>query len=159
MNREDAPQNNISWTTLEHAYRPKHASWFGALGILAAAGVVASILLNNFLFAVLIVVGGLVLGLVGARRPEPITISLTNRGILAGNRLYPYQSLVSFWVSFETDPPRLILQPKSRLTATVSFFIEDLSPDDVRLYLLDHLKEEELEEASLPETIAHRLGF
>jgi len=157
--QQTVSQKTISWETAEYAHRPKSSDWFWALGIIAVAGAAAAVLANNLLFAVLIIIAALTLTLFAARVPDTFSISLTQRGIIVGNRRYPYSAFESFWVSFETEPPRLLLLSKKIILPQLTIPIENVSPDDVRMHLTHYIEEKEQEVNSAPERIADYLGF
>ena len=123
----------ISWKALEYEHKEKHPDWFWSLGVIVLAGAVTAIIFGNILFAILLVVGAFTLALYASRKPEHIHVTLSDRGVIINKRLYPYLTLDSFWV-------------------------EDVSPDEVRDFLLNHLPEEEHEEP-LAHRIMERLGF
>lgn len=149
----------IEWEIDEYAQKDKTADWFWALGIIVIAAAAASVLLGNLLFAVLIAIGGFLVGLYAKRPPDRLRVELSRRGVVIGTRLHPFKELVAFWVSLEGEAPTLILDRKGTILPHLILPIEDVSPDDVRLFLNQYLQEKELEDAGLVENIMERFGF
>lgn len=148
----------IRWSTLEYEERHRGADWYWALGIIAAGVAVTAVLLDNILFAVVIVIGTLVLMLHAARRPDEIEFEINEHGIVIGSRLYPFRGLESFWIPEEGNP-RILLHSKGLLSPQIAIPIgEDVSVREVHEFLGEHLREEEHEE-SLAERIAEWLGW
>ena len=151
-------EEELRWHTYDHT-EPKSADWYWALGIIAVAGAATSFILGNILFAILILVGALSLSLHAARPRQKITVLLNHKGLALNETLYPYESLESFWVEEEGGSiPKLFLKSGHALTPQLMVFLEDIAPEDVREYLLEHLEEEEMTEP-FTQKIAEFLGF
>ena len=148
----------IRWSELEYEERHHGADWYWALGIIAVASAATSIILGNVLFAIVIVIGALVLSLHAARRPEEIEFEINESGIVIGSRLYPFRTLESFWIP-EEGVPRLIVHSKRIFVPQIVIpFSDEVSLDDVHDVLLEYLEEEEHSE-SLSERFAEWFGF
>ncbi|MDP2649944.1 MAG: hypothetical protein Q8P16_00035 [bacterium] len=138
---------DISWSALEHSHTDKGADWFWAFGIVAASSAVVAILFQNFLFALLIVVGALTLAMLSMKPPSERTFTLTQRGIMIENVLYPYKMLVAFGIEErESEVPLLIVDARKVLTPHLLIPLEGVPANDVRDYLAQYLPEEELHE-------------
>ncbi|MDP6387920.1 MAG: hypothetical protein QGG63_01435 [Candidatus Pacebacteria bacterium] len=150
----------LQWSAFEHEHIHKNSDWFWALGIVAIAGAVMAIIFNNILFAIVILLGAFVLGIHASKRPNRVDFKIIQRGIVIGNVLHPYSSLESFWVEDvdENTAPKLLIKSKKLLAPHIIIPIEDVSPNDVRNYLLEYLVEEEDSE-SLVQKIMEFFGF
>ncbi len=149
----------LKWEAFEYEYIPKSNNWFWSVGIIALSATVASALLSNMLFAILVIIATLTIILYGIRKPKKIMFSFTARGIQVENRLYPYENLHSFWIHYE--PPvkkNLTIEPKKLLMQTLLIPLGDTDPNIIREHLLKFLKEERNEE-SIIQTISRILGF
>ena len=157
MAQTDKLPLKITWQAREYEYHPKNANWYWVLGIIALALVLAAVVLNNFLFAVLVVISGFALASYGARKPHFITHALEPRGIRVGKKIYDYGSLKFFWIHY--DPPirkELLLESKKTFANKITIMLEDADPEQARDYLLQYLKEKKIEEP-LTVTIARLL--
>ncbi len=149
----------IKWEAQEYEYIPKSNNWFWSVGIITIGLVFASILLNNFLFAILVMISGLTIVLYGARRPGKISFSFTPRGLQIEKRLFPYENLKSFWLHYEPPYKKLLtIAPKKFFSPTISVPLGDVNPNTIRDHLLKFLKEERHEE-TFTQTITRLLGF
>ena len=152
----------ISWTTLEHHHNhEKTDDWYWMLGIIVLAIAILFIYFGDYLFSVLILLGGFTMLLYTQKEHKEITVTLGNKGIFIDELFFPYKNLKSFWVDDEIDgePDQLILRTTSALAPyTIIPLAEDLDADFVTEYLLQYVDEEELHEP-----LAHRfmefLGF
>ena len=139
---------DIVWRSYEHSHTEKTPDWFWALGIVAFSSAVVAVLFNNILFALLIVVAAFTTALLTKKKPLEREFSLTPRGILIDNELFPYQMMESFWIQDrETNRPILLIDVKRFL---VPHIISVLPPEGyaetVQTYLEQYLPEVEMYE-------------
>ncbi|MCF7835736.1 MAG: hypothetical protein K9M15_01300 [Candidatus Marinimicrobia bacterium] len=156
---ENISSKPIKWRCLEYEYHPKTSDWFWfvASGVLII--VITAILMKNFLFAVIAVLAGFILTILGTKKPQEIEFCISGKGVEIGEKIYPYKELDAFWVNY--NPPikkELILKSKKKLVGLVKIPLDHTDPNMVRKNLSRVLKEEEIEE-SLVETIADWLRF
>jgi len=149
----------LSWDIPEYRHFKKTGDWFWVLGILAITGITVSILLNNILLAILLFVGALTIALFAIREPQRIKVMLTEKGIRVGKNLHPFTAIHSFYISFDSNQPEILLEVRSALSHQSIIPIRDVSPDDVRLFLAKHITEKEQEIESFAENISRHLGF
>lgn len=150
---------DIVWKAYEHSHTDKGTDWFWALGIVAFSGAVVAALFQNFLFALLILVGAFTLALLAARPPREIEFALTPQGILVDDALYPYQMLVSFWIKDkETQHAELIVDARKFMTPHLIASLEDTDAELVQKYLAQFLPEEELSEP-FAQRLLEKFGF
>src|SRR3989344_2711975 len=94
----------ISWTMHEYEFRPKTKNWYWVVGIVAVGISLAAFILGNILFGIIVLLAGFSVMLVGSRRPEEQTYSLTKRGVRVGNTIFLYDKIKQF--SMVDDEPR-----------------------------------------------------
>ncbi|MBI4132448.1 MAG: hypothetical protein HY474_02345 [Candidatus Sungbacteria bacterium] len=122
-------------------------------------GAVVALFFRNFLFALLLILSGLLVIGQAFRAPRQIRFAVTARGIKIGSRLYEFDALESFWIFY--DPPlfrELALRSRKHLMPVVKVPLGDTDPLRLRQSLLRFLPEEE-QELSLLDIISKRLGF
>src|SRR3989338_5644829 len=90
------PTAVFEWEGQEYEHNPKNADWYWAVGIVATAAVIASILFANYLLAVLIVTAAVTLGLHAAKHPPTHQFKITDEGLVIDNDLHPYEHMHSF---------------------------------------------------------------
>src|SRR3990167_234841 len=71
----------FSWQAPEYDHSSKSIDWYWAMGIAAAVLFTTAILLKNFLFAVIVILGTFSVTLFSARKPRIINFSFTPRGV------------------------------------------------------------------------------
>lgn len=151
--------DQIIWHTLEYKKREKTADWYWAVIIIAISIVVISIMMDNILFAILVVLAVTTLLIFSNREPQIIEVEIGDRGVRVVKELYPFSSLEAFWVDDSNkDEPKIILRSKKTIMPLVIIPIDEYTHEDIRLVLLDKLEEKEMHEP-LPQKIMARLGF
>jgi len=160
---EGAPQiarQPIEWHAHEYVHVEKAPDWYWALGLIAVAGSVASILYNNVLFAIFILIAAFVLAMFAARRPNVCKFAVTQRGVRIDEKLYPYNALDSFSIDELTPDhtPKLILKQVGRFSPIIVIPIIDVHADDVHDFLVNFLTEDEHYEP-LSHRLMEWLGF
>jgi hypothetical protein len=108
----------LSWKGQEGEYRPKQAPWYWAIGIAAGGIAVSAALVSNYLFALIALLGGFAIMVVGSRRPLQHVYKLTDRGVMIGVMLIPYEKITRFAIR-ETEPQMLVIETTS-ITGTTS---------------------------------------
>ncbi len=150
--------DKISWWAPEYIHREKSADWYWIVAIVTFSIALISIILNNIIFAILIIVSAFALSLFASRKPQELLIEVDNLGITAGGAHHPYGLLESFWVETRDRHPRIILKSKKSLSPFLTILIEDASPEEIRRKLGEHLPEEEHVEPILEKLLIY-LGF
>ena len=152
-------EDSITWEAPEFEYLEKRADWYWILGIVAVFGVILAILLKNYLFAVLVLIGAGTMALYAKKLPETVKFTVSKHGVQVNKILYPYSSLESFWVNeLKGEAPKLLLTSKKILALQIIIPLVDTPPEDVRNILLRHVEEVEQGE-SVVERLSRFVGF
>ena len=150
----------LEWSAYEHKHIHKSSNWFWVFGIITITGAVISIIFNNILLAIVILTGAFVIALNVAKKPNTINFKINKRGVIIDNKLYLYNSLESFWVedNEEYGAPKLLIKSKKMFATHIIIPIKQVSPSEVRDYLIKYLDEEEDSEP-LSQKIVEFFGF
>ena len=97
-------EEKLAWSALEYEEKDRNPDWFWALGIIIITSSIAAIIFENYFFAALIILSGLLLGFFAVKKPDIITYELNEKGLIIKNRLYPYKNIKSFWVQLGAHP-------------------------------------------------------
>lgn len=150
--------NKITWETIEYFHTEKTNDWYWIVGIVTLSIAIISIILNNIIFAIFIIVASFVLSLFASRKPDIITVVLDNAGVTFGKTRYPYSSLESFWFELNDAHPRLLLKSNKMFMPFLVIHAHPEDSDEIRGFLSQHLKEEENTEPLLEKVLMY-LGF
>ncbi len=157
MNQETTPvetqeveQDGFMWTALEHEDREHSRDWFWLVGIIVISGAVISIIRDNLLFAIFLVLAGAVMFMQRLRPSREIQYLLDEKGLYIDTKLYLYENIKKFWIDTET---RTLLIEIDRLMMPLSTIpIPEEAMDDMRFFL-SHF----VEESKLTEPISHKI--
>lgn len=155
--REDIP--SVYWEAPEHTHIEKSSDWYWAMGIIAVTASVTSIILNNVLFGIVILLGAMTVFITGNRKPRIIPFEVSVRGIRVENHLYPYTNLESWYLDEEHyTGPQLIVKSKKLLVPLIIIPIPEEFVQSVERLIAPRLIEEHLQEP-LAHKILEFLGF
>ncbi|OGG64940.1 hypothetical protein A3J11_01070 [Candidatus Kaiserbacteria bacterium RIFCSPLOWO2_02_FULL_55_12] len=149
------------WEGREYDHNPKSADWYWALGIIAVAGGVASILFGNYLLAALIVIAAAALALHAAKEPPLHHFRLVEEGITIGEELHPFEHMTSFTVLEDIEdefPPMLSIKTDHWLSPHLVIPLAGVDADAVYAYFLKHVDEDE-HKHTFSDLVAAWLGF
>ncbi len=149
----------LSWETEEYEHLPKENLWFVALGIVTILAAVVAIFMQNYFFALFIVVAGLTVAVLAKQKPRKVRLSVTSDGLEIGNRLYNFDDLSSFWVFF--DPPlfkELSVESKKIFMPYIRAPLGETDPEKIREILLKFLPEEKQNESFIS-LLSRVVGF
>lgn len=147
----------MDWQAEDRQPNVKNTEWYLAVGIIVLAIVVTSVIFNNILLAILIIVAFVAIILNQRRENQILDISVLERGIKVNDLFYPYESLDSFYVDEERD--LLILKSKKFFSSHIMIPLsEEVSVPDLQDILDEFLEEEEMRESVLEQFMEY-LGF
>ena len=146
----------FEWHGKEYSSEEKGADWYWALGIVAAALIIVSVLFNNILLALVIAAGAIALALQSARKPRIHRFAITESGIIIDQSMYPYENMLHFSVleyADETMPPSLSIKTKHILAPHLLIPIIGYDPVDIYDYVSLHLEEGKHDESVVDRVI------
>ncbi len=143
----------VAWQTIEYQYQEKSHEWFVGLAVIATALFIVAVLLKNFLFGIIILVGAFAIMLSAKRPPDEIEYEINRSGIVNHKTFYPYSFLDSFWID-NTNPSwqKLIVTSKKLLMPIIVIPLGEQDPDEIKNFLANYLPEKEQYEP-----LSHRL--
>lgn len=135
------------WVVDEYHRHERGPMWYALAFVVGLSLVLYAVITQNFLFAVIIVMCGVIIGLSALREPQKVQFRLTRRGVMLGSQFSSYKDLRSFWILYE--PPyvkNLYIDFKSPVMPHLVVPIEDQDPVKIRRTLLDYIREDMTQE-------------
>ncbi len=144
----------LRWSAYEHDHIERHADWYWALAIATNSIALISIVLHDILFAILIILAALTIGMLANIQPLLVNFEISDRGIRIGGALHRYDEVISFWVEEEhhTGRPLLLIDTYKFMAPNIIIPLEHIDPHIVRSYLLQHA-----DEVPMREPIGHKI--
>jgi len=134
----------FEWEGTEYVFEQKGGDWYWALGIIALAGMVASILFGNLILALLIMAAAGTLALSTAKHPRDHVFRITDRGVMIDENLYEYDHILSFSILEYIDPsvpPALSIKTHRMLAPHLLIPIVGADPVEIYDFLFEHIEE------------------
>ena len=132
------------WEGTEYSFEEKGADWYWALGIIAVAAIIACILFNNLILALLVGAAASAAALQAAKHPRTHHFAIYDRGLAIDDRLYLFEDMLSFSVleyADETLPPSLSIKTKHFLAPHLLIPIDGHDPIEIYSFFLEHVEE------------------
>ena len=161
MDTENVSSQKLNWSALEYEEKGRSVDWFWALGIIVVTSSIAAIIFNDYFFAALLVLSGLLLGFFAIKKPDTIFYEMNDKGLKIGNRIYPYENIKSFWVHIGQANIKTLLFIKSErvFMPIITVPIDNQLAEEIRsLMISKNIAEEEMKEHP-SDKIMEMLGF
>lgn len=136
-----------SWTIDEYERHERGPMWYAVAFIVGVALVLYAMITQDFLFAIIIIMAGVIIGLSTLREPRRVLFQVTTRGVAVDRTFSPYKELKSFWILYE--PPHvknLYIDFRNPVTPHLKVPLEEEDPLEVRSALLEFMGEEQSQE-------------
>ena len=133
----------LSWTVDEYVRHERGMLWY-AIAIIVALGVLMyAVVTQNFLFAVIIIMFAIIMGLSSLREPRKFFFVITDLGVGIGDKFFPYKEFRNFWLLYE--PPEVknvYLEFKRAAWPHLVIPLDEQDPLEVRKTLLRFMRED-----------------
>lgn len=157
------PEKEISWSAPEFEHHQKDARWYLVSAFFIILFLALAVWQGNFLFAIFVVMAGILFLRFGAQAPHSLDFRLTDAGLeIVGKKLYNYETLSGFAVHrldvHDDGFSELILKRKHRLGTYFKALMPSSRVEEARIFINKHLPEIEYE-ASLVEHLSRFFKF
>lgn len=133
-----------SWKFPEFIKYKKTKGWYIGTIIIICALAIFAIFTQSYLFLLIIIIFITIYIIRGRREPMLLDIEITEDGIkLEQNSFYEWKEIKNFWIIYE--PPEvknLYFDFKVGLRPSVSIFMKNQNPLNIRKILLEYLPED-----------------
>lgn len=137
-------QEMFSWLVDEFVKHERNSAWYIKAIIAAFLLLLFSFWTSNFLFAVIIIIFALIVILHHDREPDKVKISLTDQGVIIGQKFYDFDEIKNFSIVYkpDIDAKNLYFEFKNALRQRLSIPLEKENPLPIRENLLKYLPED-----------------
>jgi hypothetical protein len=134
----------FTWPVPEFEKHERPKGWYIGGTALGAIFIIYAIFTSNFLFAVIIIIGALVLIMNDGREPHKVKFSITDEGLIIGKKFIDFDELKNFSVVYKPrqNVKNLYFEFKNSLKYRLSIPLQDMNPLPIREYLLKYLTED-----------------
>jgi hypothetical protein len=140
----DSGDEIISWDIDEYDKHERTRRWYFIASTVSLALLIFSFWTGDFLFAVIIVIGALILILREGQEPAKINFSITDEGLIVGKKFYDYDEIKDFSIIYKPRIPvkNIYFEFKTSVRPRLSIPLIDLNPLPIREILLKYLTED-----------------
>jgi hypothetical protein len=138
-----AGRHLLSWQVDEYPRATRSGRWYAAACVIGAALIIYAIASADFLFAVIVLMLGIIYLVSTFREPERVDVTLTDGGVVLGTTFYEYRDIKDFSLVYE--PPavkNLYLEFVSPWRPLLTIPLEETDPNVLRETLLPYCKED-----------------
>jgi hypothetical protein len=149
-----------NWSVAPYEHYERSVDWYWAMGIVSIAIIIIALVNRNYLFAFLILLGGVLIILSLRKAPDNMRIEISEQGIMINGHLYLYDHIESFWMYKDlSEAPNLLIHTRRTLFPKIVIpLLSDMNFVEMHSFLADKIREEE-QYASSIDRLAERLGL
>ena len=135
----------LSWKAYKFENFERHPWWGIILFILLVILLTYSLLTDNFLLSIILILAGIIVYLFENKDPEIYHFAICETGIIAHDRFYSFLDIEDFWIFYE---PGKLGRKELSLKTTNKFFpyvhlpLGEQNPNQIRDVLLKYIPEE-----------------
>ncbi|HAU66526.1 MAG: hypothetical protein A2017_19495 [Lentisphaerae bacterium GWF2_44_16] len=145
----------LDWEIDEYPAHQRSKRWYVIAIVFGVAFIIYGVATANFLFAVIILMVGVITALSTFVPPERVPVIITNTGVVLDDTYYDFEAIKDFSIAYE--PPHikiLYLKFRSPWQPLLTIPLEDIDPNLVREILLPFCLENiERTEESLTDSV------
>ena len=150
-------KKHFAWRAANRPNERKTASWYWSIGVLAGGGALASLIVGNFLFAVLLVIGAFTIMIAGSQPPVEVAYAISDSGFHINTQIVPWESIVNFAIT--EDEPYVLTVATNTLFGTMSIPLSSVDHRGVRTLFLNNNIEEADSLPTFTESVMRALGL
>lgn len=146
----------FAWGINEYEKHDRGRRWYLIMALVGVALLLFAIISGNYLFALIVVLFGIILFLQDMQSPAEVSFAITEAGIVVGDRYYPFKEISNYWMVY--NPPEvknIYFVTSNILKHRLQVPLLDNDPRPVRDFLNQFLVED-LEKEEEP--LSDRLG-
>ncbi len=130
-----------AWIVPEYVQHDRSRLWYIIASVVGFILIIYSFFSANFLFAVIIIVGALIIIIHDGQKPAKVKVTLTNEGVVIGRNFYEYGELKNFATVEKKNEniKNLYFEFKSALHQRLSIPLDGIEPNDIKTTLLKYL--------------------
>lgn len=115
--------------------------WYLGATLILAAIVIYALISNSPVMAITFILIGLVGFIHLQKEPRILDFAVTNEGVIAGNEIYEFKEVRSFWIFYEPHIQVLSLRMTGKVMPFIHIPIHEEDPVEIRELLLQFIPE------------------
>ena len=161
LNKAEANTGDVvfDWVVNEYEKHERSKRWYVIMAVVGLGLLLFSVISGNYLFALVVVLFGIVLFLQDIQQPMEVAFAITEAGIVVGSTYYPFKEISKYWMIY--SPPEvknIYFSTNSILKHRLQVPLLDNDPRPIRDFLNQFLIEDlDQEEEPLSDKLGRML--
>ncbi len=132
------------WKVPEYEKHDRSRRWYITAIIVFLLFLLYAFVTADFLFAVILIVSGLIMVLHDGKDPEMVNFIITTEGVIIGRKFYDYDEIKNFSIVYKPSfgVKKLYFEFKNALTPRLTVPLLDMNPLPIRENLLKYIPED-----------------
>jgi hypothetical protein len=136
-NATEPVRNAIVWEIDEYPRQSRSRNWYLICGLLGAGLIIYAIATANFLFAVIVLMVGIITLISDFKKPDRVSVAVAPTGLAVGDRFYDFRAIRDFSLAYEPPEVKILYVTfREFWQPMLAIPLEDTDPNDVRARLL-----------------------
>lgn len=151
----DAGDEIYSWKAWEFEPHERSRMWYIFASLISVACIIYAVWTENYLFAIIILMIGIIFLVNNLRKPKIIDVHITNMGIVVGEEFHDYKEIKDFSLIYAPPEIKILYIDFHKVwMPLLTLPLEDADPNIVRESLLPYAFENlDREEESLTDML------
>ncbi len=121
----------VSWEAEEYVTYDKNSGWYIGLAIVGIALVALAVWLQQWIFAVVVVLAFISLLIYELRPPRKIKYVVDAKGLTEGDRVYKFEDYRAFGVMQNDKNFAIVLMPRKRFSPAVTVYFPEAKGEEI----------------------------
>lgn len=149
----------ITWEAFEYKQKDKGADWYFVFGIISVSIVLATVILNQIMLALVLGLSGASLLVMSLKKPSLLSYAISPRGIKIEDEIFAFSDIECFCLD-EGNPaePKLILQTGQRFDPLLVLPVPVEFVEEIDYILEQNVERKQLEDSVVLKALEN-LGF
>jgi hypothetical protein len=139
---ENSEDTLLHWKAPEFEVFERDRKWYLYITLILLAVVAYAVYSNSLIMAITFILVGAVGYIHIHKEPQILDFMITEEGVTAGQEIYEFENLKSFWIFYEPNIKAISLHVKSRILPYIHVPLGDQNPVRIREILLKYIPEE-----------------
>ncbi|MDX9913721.1 MAG: hypothetical protein RBS77_04025 [Candidatus Moranbacteria bacterium] len=133
----------LHWQGPEYEHYPKEKNWYAVAALILSAIIIYALVTNSPIMAITFVLIGVVGYIQLEKFPRVLDFKVTTDGVMAGEELYQFDNIKSFWIFYEPPHTKILsLHTDAMLTPFIHIPVHQIDPVKLREILMEFVPEE-----------------
>ncbi|MDP2631731.1 MAG: DUF2892 domain-containing protein [Candidatus Uhrbacteria bacterium] len=135
----DVGEALVSWDSFEFPQHDRSKVWYIVTAIVGVALIVYAIASANYLFAIIVLMMGIILLVNGLHQPDQIMVHITDQGVVVGDEFFAYEEIKDFSLIYKPPHTKILyIDFISLWKPLLTIPLEESNPNVVREVLLQY---------------------